>query len=121
MFKSSLRGKLKMSNVAYLDNAEKWSKGLTRMKARGPGDTDNAMRQIEREYGVDYWTIWKLRYRRSAVRDIGVSVYMKLQAAYQAECERQVRKLRNEIKATEEIAGSDCNVVHEAKALVGED
>lgn len=120
MFKRSLKGR-KMSNVAYLDNAEKWSKDLTRMKARGPGDTDNAMRQIEREYGVDYGTIWKLRYRRSAVRDIGVSVYMRLQAAYQAECERQMRKLRNEIKITEEIAGSDHPLVAQAQAVVGEE
>ncbi len=111
---------LPMSDAAYLDQAATWSKDLTRMKARGPGDTENAMRQIEREYGVDYWTIWKLRYRRSSVRDIGVAAYMKLQAAYQAECQRQLQKLHNEIKATEEVAGPDHAAVAEAKAVVGE-
>lgn len=110
-----------MSEAAYIDNAEQWSKDLTRMKVRGAGDTENAMRQIEREYGIDYGTLWKLRYRRSSIRDIGVSVYMRLQAAYQAECQRQLQKLKNEITITEEIAGPDCNHVRAAKALVGEE
>jgi hypothetical protein len=109
-----------MSDVAYIDNAARWSKDLTRMKARGPGDTDNAMRSIEREYGIDYWTLWKLRYRRSAIRDIGVSIYMRLQAAYQAECERQMRKLHDEIHETEAVTGPDSDAVRSAKALVGE-
>lgn len=111
----------KMSDVAYIDAAEQWSKDLTRMKARGRnGDIDGAMRQIEREYGVDYWTIWKLCYRRSTIKDIGVSIYMRLQAAYQAECAKQLRKLQHEIQITEAIAGADCDAVRSAKALVGE-
>ncbi len=110
-----------MSDAAYLDEAERWSKDLTRMRSRGPGDLENAMRSIEREYGVDYWTLWRLRYRRSAVRDIGVSAYMRLKAAYQAECERQMRKLKHEIEITEQIAGADATAVVAAKALVGED
>lgn len=89
-----------MSQVAYLDEAAEWSRGLTRMRARGPGDTENAMRSIERDYGVDYWILWRLRYRKTALRDIGVSAYMALKAAYQAECERQLRKLRHEVSIT---------------------
>lgn len=46
---------------------------------------------------------------------------MRLQAAYQAECERQLRKLQHEIQITEAIAGADCSAVRAAKALVGED
>jgi hypothetical protein len=112
--------KKQMSQAAYLDQAAQWSKDLTRMKARGPGDTDNAMRAVEREYGIDYWTLWRLRYRLSSLKDIGVSSYMLLKAAYQAECQRQMRKLRDEITTTEAIAGPDHIVVAEAKALVGE-
>ena len=119
MFKKLLE-KRQMPQVAYLDNAERWSKDLTRMRAHGAGDVDNAMRSIEREYGVDYWTLWKLRYRRSAIKDIGVSIYMRLQAAYQAECEKQMRKLQHEIEVTEAIAGADSDAVRAAKALVGE-
>jgi hypothetical protein len=108
-----------MSQVAYLDEAENWSKSLTQMRARGPGDTENAMRSIERDYGVDYWLLWRLRYRKSALRDIGVSAYMALKAAYQAECERQMRKLRNEIAVTEKITGPNSAAVRAAKAVAG--
>jgi hypothetical protein len=108
-----------MPTSAYLDEAARWSKDLTRMRSRGPGDTENAMRSIERDYGVDYWTIWRLRYRRSALRDVGVTTYMLLKAAYQAECERQVRKLKNEI-AIREAVNAASPVLDEAKALVRE-
>ena len=118
--RKSLWKKNQMSDAAYLDEAAEWSKSLTRMRARGPGDTENAMRAIERDYGVDYWLLWRLRYRRSVLKDIGVSAYMRLKAAYQAECERQLRKLQNEIARTEAIAGADCAAVGAAKALVGE-
>jgi hypothetical protein len=111
--------KKQVPQVAYLDEAAEWGKSLTRMRARGPGDTENAMRSIERDYGVDYWILWRLRYRKSALRDIGVSAYMALRAAYQAECERQMRKLENEIYRTEKITGPDSAAVRAAKALVG--
>lgn len=111
--------KKQMSEVAYIDEAASWSKDLTRMRSRGPGDLENAMRSIERDYGVDYWTLWRLRYRRSALRDIGVSAYMRLKSAYQAECERQMRKLKHELEVTEQITGADNNTVRSVKALVG--
>lgn len=111
----------KMSSVEYIVEAERWSRGLTRMKSRGPGDTENAMRKIAREYKVDYGLLWKLRYRRDAIKDIGVTAYMKLQAAYQAECQRQMRKLQDDIRATEEITGPNHAWVAEAKALVAEE
>ena len=110
-----------MSDAAYLDQAAMWSKDLTRMKARGPGDTDNAMRQIEREYGIDYGFLWSLRYRRDRLKIISLSVYEGIRAAYRAECERQMRKLENDIKRTEEIAGPDSNSVRSAKAILGKD
>jgi len=108
-----------MSDAAYLDQAAAWSKDLTRMKARGPGDTENAMRQIERQYGVDYGFLWSLRYRRERLRTISISVYESIRAAYRAECAAQMRKLENDIKRTEEIAGADSNSIRAAKALLG--
>lgn len=111
---------LPMSDAAYLDQAAGWSKDLTRMKARGPGDTENAMRQIECEYGIDYGFLWSLRYRRERLRTISISVYESIRAAYRAECAAQMRKLENEIIKTEEIAGADSAAVRKAKALVGE-
>lgn len=109
-----------MSDAAYLDQAALWSKDLTRMKARGPGDTENAMRSIEREYGIDYGFLWSLRYRRDRLKIISISVYESIRAAYRKECERQLRKLKNEIKITEEVARPDCDAVRAAKALLGE-
>jgi hypothetical protein len=116
----SKRG-LPMSDAAYLDQAAVWSKDLTKMKARGPGDTENAMRQIEREYGIDYGFLWSLRYRRDRLRIISVSVYETIRAAYRAECERQMRKLGNEIARTEKITGPDSSAVRAVKALLGKD
>lgn len=109
---------LRMSDAAYLDQAATWSKDLTRMKARGPGDTENAMRMIEREYGIEYGFLWSLRYRRDRLKIISLSVYESIRAAYRAECERQMRKLENEISRTEKIAGADSGAVRAAKALV---
>ena len=90
------------------------------MKSRGPGDTQNAMRSIEREYGIDYGFLWSLRYRRDQLKIISHSVYECIRAAYREECSRQMRKLKHEIRITEEIAGADCDAVRAAKALVGE-
>lgn len=106
---------------AYVEQAAAWSKDLTRMRSRGAGDIENAMRSLEREYGVDYSTLWSLRYRRDRIKRIGVDFYMRLQAAYRSECERQMRKLRDEIRITEEIAGTDSPAVRAAKAFMGED
>lgn len=110
-----------MSDAAYLDQAAIWSKDLTRMKARGPGDTENAMRRVEREYGIDYGFLWSLRYRRERLRTISISVYEGIRAAYREECQRQMRKLESEIAKTEEIAGPDHAAVRAAKALLGKD
>lgn len=112
---------LPMSDAAYIDAAQRWSRDLTRMKARGPGDTENAMRSIEREYGIDYGFLWSLRYRRDRLRTISLSVYESIRAAYRAECERQLRKLEHEIEITEAVTGPDSNAVRAAKALVGKD
>jgi hypothetical protein len=120
VFKKSL-SESQMSDAAYLDEAVTWSKDLTRMRTRSHGDTENAMRSIERDYGVDYWTLWLLRYRRGTMRTLSVSVYERLKAAYRAECERQMRKLQHEIEVTEKIAGAASPAVRAAKAALGED
>ena len=108
------KGLQKMSDAAYLDQAADWSKHLTRMKSRGPGDTENAMRSVSREYGLDYGFLWSLRYRRERLRIISVSVYEAIRAAYRTECARQMRKLANEITIT------DPDYVATAQALVSE-
>lgn len=108
-----------MSSVAYVDQAAEWSRKLTQMRARGPGDTDNAMRSIERDYGIAHSILWSLRYRRDRYRSIGVEIYARLSAAYAAECARQVRKLSHEIAITKAITGPFNSAVVAAEALVG--
>jgi hypothetical protein len=88
------------------------------MKSRGPGDIENAMRLIEREYGIEYGFLWSLRYRRDRLKIISLSVYEGIRAAYRAECERQMRKLRHDIEITEKITGPDNSAVASARAAL---
>lgn len=107
-----------MSDVAYVEQAAEWAKSLTQSETRGPGDQPNAWRRLEARYGIAEYTFWSLRYRRP--KDIAVSIYARLQAAYQAECDRQMRQLQHEIEITKTITGPDHAAVLAAEALVGE-
>jgi hypothetical protein len=109
-----------MSSVECVEQAAMWSRKLTQMRARGPGDTENAMRGIERDYGISHATLWSLRYRPERYRSIGADIFARIKAAYETECERQARRLRHEIEITKAIAGADHSAVRAAEALVGE-
>ena len=108
-----------MSDAAYIEDAVTWSKELTRMRTRGPGDLENAMRSIERDYGVDYWTLWQLRYRARSIKDIGVLIYMRLRDAYHSECERQRRRYQHEREITESTGRVAAALISAADALAG--
>ena len=79
----------------------------------------NAMRSLERDYGIKYWLTWQLRYRRDRLKFLNESIYGRLKAAYSVECKLQMRKLQNEIEKTEKITGPNNAAVRAAKALVG--
>lgn len=83
-----------MSSAAFVEEATDWARALVRRECRGPGDIEPAMRRLEARYGLPYSTLWRLRYRKP--KDIMVSIYARLQAAYLAECDRQQRLLRHE-------------------------
>ena len=119
MVKSSLTSS-QVSSVEYIDEAADLSRELTRMKARGPGDLEPAMRRIEREYGIDFWQLWQLRYRRSRIRSLAWDVVERIKAAHHCECERQLRKLKHELAITEATAGPDDPAVASAAAVVDE-
>lgn len=119
VLKKFLTGR-QMSETAFVEQAAQWTKELTRMRTRGPGDAENAMRGIEQEYGIEYWTIWQLRYRIDRVKKISAGAYARIQAAYENERQSQFNKLKSDIERTEATAGPDSHAVRAAKALVGE-
>jgi hypothetical protein len=120
VLKKFLMGK-QMSETAFVQEAAHWSRELTRMRARGPGDAENALRGIETDYGINYWTLWQLRYRLASVKKISAGAYALIKAAYEAERARQFSKLKSDIERTEAITGPESNAVRKARALVGED
>lgn len=107
-------------STAFVEQAASWSRKLTQMRARGPGDTENAMRGIERDYGIAHSILWGLRYRPERYRTIGAEIYARLQSAYANECARQARKLTLEIEITKAIAGPNHASIRAAEALVHE-
>lgn len=107
--------------AAFVDQAGQWARELTRLNTRSPGDTDNAMRAVARTYDVPYAVLWRLRYRREQIKDIGVSIYVCLKRAYEAECQRHQRLHAHELEITKAIAGPDRPSVVAAAALVDED
>lgn len=120
MDKISLPKGQAMSDAAYIADAAKLSRELTRMKARGPGDTENAMRRIEREYGIDFGFLWSLRYRVDRLKIISHSIYLRIQAAHAAERERQLRKAAHDYQLTKTQTGIDSPFMDSVAALVAE-
>lgn len=98
--------------------ARSWANELLRRESRGPGDMENAMRRLETRYGIPWRIFWTMRYRPPT--DVLTGVFVKLGAAYRAECERQERLLRHEIEITKLKTGTVSAAVRAAEALVGE-
>lgn len=119
MDKFSLPKGQAMSDAAYIADAAKLSRELTRMKASGPGDTENAMRRIEREYGIDFGFLWSLRYRVDRLKIISHSIYLRIKATHAAEIERQTRKMAHDYQITK-AAGVKSDFMDSVSALVAE-
>jgi hypothetical protein len=105
-----------VSDAAYVDQAERWARFLTQVETRGPGDIENAWSRLERKYGVPSRTFWSLRYRKP--KQMLVSIYMGLRAAYEAECQRQFRRYQHEIAIAHQIGAVADPLAAEAAALV---
>lgn len=106
MDKRDLPTEQKMHDAsAVVDDAAKWSGALWNKTYLGMGDTQEAaMYRAAQKYGVEPGTFWSLRYRRP--KDILASVYLKLKAAYEQECERQEARLRHELELTKAVLGN---------------
>ena len=105
-----------MSEAVFVDEAAEWAKALTRNEARGPGDLENAMHRLEVRYGVPWRTFWALRYRKPEW--ITALTYQRLRSAYQAECERQMRRYEHELEITKAKAGASETLVSAAVVVV---
>ena len=106
-----------MTAAEYVGRAAFWSREMTRWRTRCPGDTDNAMREIARDYKLNYWLLWRLRFRLNQIRTIGVDIYVRLETAYHRERERQLRLLGEAIEAAP--FGTDPHTLESASRLVG--
>lgn len=107
----------KMSE-AVVSKASNWAEALLSRVYRGPGDTiDAAMWRAEQKYGVPAQTFWSLRYRPP--KDILASVYLRLQHAYECECELQAARLKHEITLARRMLGDEAHeaLLDEAEAL----
>lgn len=107
-----------MSDV-FVSNAREWANELIRRESRGPGDLDNAMRRLESRYGIPAATFWRLRHGR--IKDIFASTYVRLQAAYIAECERQTRILKTQAEIAKAKGLAAAPVVAEIEAMADDE
>lgn len=95
MCKKFLQEDQKMSAVA---KAQYMAEQLLRQETRGNGDTNNAMHRLARRYKLPYSLLWRLRYRKP--KDMLLSHWTALCAAYEAECQRQAARLQHEYEIT---------------------
>lgn len=108
---------LQPAQTPPVDQAAAWANEMVLRETRGPGDMPNAMQRLERRHDLPAKTLWSLRYRRP--KDIFASLYFKLGQAYEAECQRQMRRLSHELEITRAITGSAHSAVAAAEAALG--
>lgn len=108
-----------MADDVYVSNATAWADQMVRGLSRGRGDDENAMRTLEGKYGIPFNVFWRLRQGR--VKDISVRIYVRLQSAYLAECERQMRKIQHGAERARQAGLSNLPAVAEIEALVPDD
>jgi len=106
-------------SISPADEAAGWAEGLVRLHHRGPGDTvDAAMHRVARKHGIAHQILWRLRYRRPD--DLMAKVYLRIQAAYEAECTRQEAKLAHQLEITRALPATPARaaLIAETEALL---
>lgn len=91
MCKKFLRNCKKMTAV---ETAQGWVESMVSREIRGAGDTINAMRRLSNRYKIPYSALWNLKYRPP--KDLFVSTFQKIEAAYEAELSRAEAALAHE-------------------------
>lgn len=95
--------------------ATHWVNLMVQREARCPGDTVNAMRRLSNRHSVPYSLLWSLKYRPP--KDLYVSVFEKLEAAYAKQLQKQQSLLDQERKLTEAKTGIGARIVAAVNAL----
>lgn len=109
------------ADMAPTEQAKGWANKLIGAAHRGPGDTvEAAMHRAARKHGLDPKVLWRLRYRTP--KDMLASVYVRIKAAYEAECERQEEKLRHELEITRALSPTPdrLRLIREVETVLGQ-
>lgn len=109
---------LRKTAMTSVDMASDYANRMVLREARGPGDTEAAMRRVEARTGIGFSTLWSLRYRPP--KTIDRDLFQRIKGAYLSLCERQLASLKHEL-AVETARGTDddfSDLVAEAENLV---
>jgi hypothetical protein len=110
---------LELRQVSTVDLAADYAGRLIAQETHAlGGDTDEAMRRVEAKYGVGYWTLWGLRYKRP--KAVSADLFTRLRGAYLSACERQLANLQHEIAIERARCGHDldADLLAEAETLL---
>ena len=99
----------------YVAEAAEWAARLTNEAERKTGKTDTALETVARQTGVNQSTLWRLRYRKP--KDLAVSVYMKLKAAFEAAEKRQYERSQHEATIAGSLGTANSNVLSRTSQL----
>jgi hypothetical protein len=114
--KKNLLAEQVMSSVEL---AAEYANRMIEHEARGSSDTEPAIHRIEARFGIGYWTLWRLRYRRRELKTIAADQFQRIRSAYLATCQRQLATLQHEIEIEEARCGNDAfgDLATKAEAL----
>lgn len=87
--------RVEQGGMSSTDLAIDYARRMVEAEAKGPGDLENAMHRLETKTGIGYWTLWGLWNRRRKLID--TDLFLRLQGAYYAVCERQLARFRHEL------------------------
>ena len=117
--KDPLHSEQKLTSA--VDRAADWADLLVRREHRGVGDTIDAARmRAARKHKLPERVLWSLRYRKP--KQIWADIYLALQRAYEAECERQEVRLAHELEITKTLPATAARLalIAETEALLGQ-
>lgn len=91
-----------MTDISAVDRAATWADMLIGREHRGMGDTVDAARaRAARKHKLPERLLWSLRYRRP--KEIGATLYLKIQEAVEAETKTMEAKIAENLKLLEAL------------------